>query len=133
MAGKAATIFENVYTAVNQRRRGTTGALEMAVLKEVLEELGVTKAEWYAALARAKRVTPNLYELFYAAFGKEPRNKPAAEEAEMDEGGGVPEEEAPASTADILATVLAWLDKCDGDARKRVLAAVAAFYADSAA
>lgn len=140
MGGKAASIFERVLGQVNQRKSRRQGPLERADLAAILEKLDVAKPDWYAALARAKKQTPNLYELFYAAFGESPPKRgkaadaaPASEEAAPEaEAEPEAEEEAPAdgdiSPADVLSTVVAWIEKLPRADRRRVMAAASAFF-----
>lgn len=134
MAGKAEQVFETVYQALNRRRsQQGAGTLEKSVLKEILAEERISTTNWYTALARAKRKTPNLYAMVYTIFGETP---PAPRSQEQEEVEAEPQEEAAAedvSAADVLSTVVAWLERLEPAARTRVLASAKVFFEEDKA
>jgi len=133
MAGKAEEIFQRVYNAVNKRLGAQGGGtLERSAIKEILAEEGLDSKEWYPALSRAKKQTPNLYELFYKAFGREPPASAPPHENQPEEEAPA-EEEGPVSMLDCFTTVAHWCGRVTPEERRRVLAAVAVLYPDERA
>jgi len=121
-----ADLFQRVYNRVNElRSKQHGGTLPYDAFRKLLEAEKIAKDDWYQALAWARKNSPNLYELFYAAIGKKPKEKreapPPEEEAEAPEATITP--------AEALAGVLSWLDNLTGDDRSRVMAAAEAFFA----
>ena len=125
-----ADLFQRVYNRVNElRSKQHGGTLPYDVFRKLLEAEKIDKDDWYQALAWARKSSPNLYELFYAAIGRKPKEKREAPPPEEK-----PEEteaplEASITPAEALAGVISWLDTLTGDDRSRVMAAAEAFFA----
>lgn len=131
--GKAEAVFDKVFSTVNKLKATTSG--ELPEMKAILLEAGHTAAEWYPALAWARKRAPETYAMFYKALGKDPpARRGGAEEPDEDAGVDEAAETAPtsATAADALSNCISWIESAPEDARSRILRALGVYFEETA-
>ena len=126
--------FGDVLGAVNQWVRANGGPPDdaSALLKQVVDELGMSTMKWRVSLGKTRANSPETFAMLYRALGVDPPPAPPKRERPAEEEETAEEEAQPEETseADALYQVLSWLAKLTEVGRRRVMAAVRAFHAE---